>query len=119
MKTTKCIGLIFIVLLIFSGCYYDNKAETYGTSVCDTLNPTYAATIEPMIKRNCIGCHGSVGSGGVSLNSYELVKSEASSGRLEGVTNQLQSYYSMPPGTKMSNCELNQIAKWVRLGMPR
>ena len=67
--------LLIAVTVIAQSCYYDNKAENYGSSACDSANPTYTANIQPIINQNCIGCHGSNGpSGGVSLHTYDLVK---------------------------------------------
>jgi len=108
------------LLISFSGCYYDNKTEIYGTAVCDTANPTYTATIQPMINQNCIGCHGSSSpSGGVALTSYDQVKAVATKGSLEGTMNQSGVYALMPPGGKLSACKLNQVAKWIRNGAPQ
>ena len=110
------VGFTFAI----SGCYYDNKTEIYGNTVCDTANPTYTATIQPMINQNCIGCHGSSSpSGGISLTSYDQVKVVATKGSLEGTMNQSGSYALMPPGGKLTTCKLNQVAKWIRNGAPQ
>jgi len=110
------VGFTFAI----SGCYYDNKTEMYGNTVCDTANPTYTATIQPMINQNCIGCHGnSSPSGGISLTSYDQVKVVATKGSLEGTMNQSGSYALMPPGGKLTTCKLNQVAKWIRNGAPQ
>ena len=120
MKKSIFILGAFGLLISFSGCYYDNKTEIYGTAVCDTANPTYTATIQPMINQNCIGCHGSSSpSGGVALTSYDQVKAVATKGSLEGTMNQSGVYALMPPGGKLSACKLNQVAKWIRNGAPQ
>jgi len=120
MKKSIFILGAFGLLISFSGCYYDNKTEMYGTAVCDTANPTYTATIQPMINQNCIGCHGSSSpSGGVALTSYDQVKAVATKGSLEGTMNQSGVYALMPPGGKLSACKLNQVAKWIRNGAPQ
>lgn len=118
-KSVFIIGALGL-LISFSGCYYDNKTEMYGTVICDTANPTYTATIQPMINQNCIGCHGSSSpSGGVVLTSYDQVKVVATKGSLEGTLNQSGVYALMPPGGKLSACKLNQVAKWIRNGAPQ
>ncbi len=122
MKNLQCAFLIMFLGSIFaiSGCYYDNKAEMYGNTVCDTANPTYTATIQPMINQNCIGCHGSNNpSGGVSLINYDQVKAVATKGSLEWTMNQSGGYVLMPPGGKLATCKLNQVAKWIRNGAPQ
>jgi hypothetical protein len=41
MKNLQSAFLIMFVGFTFaiSGCYYDNKTEMYGNTVCDTANP--------------------------------------------------------------------------------
>jgi uncharacterized membrane protein len=122
MNKLQSAFLIMFVGFTFAitGCYYDNKTELYGNTVCDTANPTYTATIQPMINQNCIGCHGSSSpSGGISLTSYDQVKVVATKGSLEGTMNQSGSYALMPPGGKLTTCKLNQVAKWIRNGAPQ
>ena len=46
--------LLIAVTVIAQSCYYDNKAENYGSSACDSANPTYTANIQPIINQNCI-----------------------------------------------------------------
>ena len=120
MKKLHVIVVMILVFVGLSSCYYDNKAEMYGNTVCDTANPTYANTIQPLINQNCIGCHGATGgSGGISLASYTQVKAEATRGSLEGTMNQSAGFGLMPPGGKLSSCKLNQVAKWIRNGAPQ
>ncbi len=120
MKKSVFITGTLVFLISISGCYYDNKTEMYGTAECDTANPTYTSTIQPMINQNCIGCHGSSSpSGGVSLTTYAQVLVVATKGNLEGTMNQSGGYALMPPGGKLSACKLNQMAKWIRNGAPQ
>jgi mono/diheme cytochrome c family protein len=108
------------LVLGMQSCYYDNKAENYGSAGCDSANPTYTANIQPIINQSCIGCHGSSGaSGGVSLTSYDLVKAQALKGSLSGTMKQSSPYSLMPPGGKLSDCKISQVDRWIKNGMPQ
>lgn len=112
-------ALVLVTLVSMQGCYYDNKAENYGSAGCDSANPTYTNNIAPLINQSCIGCHGSSGaSGGVSLTSYDLVKAQAMKGSLTGTLKQ-NGYSLMPPGGKLSDCKIGQVDKWIRNGFPQ
>ncbi|MBL0309023.1 MAG: hypothetical protein IPP77_04900 [Bacteroidetes bacterium] len=48
------VGLIFLIPLFFlSSCYYDNEdklyAEYYANKNCDTVNITFAGSIQPIL----------------------------------------------------------------------
>jgi cytochrome c553 len=112
--------LVLGIVVVTQSCYYDNKAENYGASVCDSANPTYTTNIQPLINQNCIGCHGSNGpSGGISLHTYDLVKAQALKGSLSGTMKKTSPYSLMPPGGKLSDCKIGQVDKWIRNGMPQ
>ena len=112
--------LVLGIVVVTQSCYYDNKAENYGTSVCDSANPTYTTNIQPLINQNCIGCHDSNGpSGGISLHTYDLVKAQALKGSLSGTMKKTSPYSLMPPGGKLSDCKIGQVDKWIRNGMPQ
>lgn len=112
--------LLIAITVIAQSCYYDNKAENYGSSACDSANPTYTVNIQPIINQNCIGCHGSSGpSGGVSLHTYDLVKAQALKGSLSGTLKNTSPYSLMPPGGKLSDCKIGQVDKWIRNGLPQ
>ena len=112
--------LVLGIVVVTQSCYYDNKAENYGSSACDSANPTYTNNIAPLINQNCIGCHGSSGaSAGVSLTTYDLVKAQALKGSLSGTMKKTSPYSLMPPGGKLSDCKIGQVDKWIRNGMPQ
>ncbi|MCX6229563.1 MAG: hypothetical protein NTV75_10420 [Bacteroidia bacterium] len=86
------------------------------TSNCDTITAvTYSNQISALISRNCISCHsGSSAQKGILLDSYASVKIYLDNGRLlssvKGTTIQ------MPPGYKISSCELRQLELWKANG---
>jgi len=90
-----------------------------GGSDCDTLNMSYAQDIQPILSTNCVGCHtSSAPSGGVALDTYNSVKSVASSGRLYGTVAHLSGYKPMPPERQLDNCSILKIKAWINQGMP-
>lgn len=115
--------MLFIGLLTgLSSCYYDNEEALYpvrpGTSSCDTANPTYAATIQPIIQNNCQGCHsGSAPSGNLDLTTFNNVVSAVNNNHLFGHIVGT-SYSMMPPSGSLSECNINEFNSWINKGMP-
>jgi hypothetical protein len=87
---------------------------------CDTSNVTYSGTIASIIQTNCLGCHGSAGTGGgIFLNSYSTVKSQVDNGRLWGAINWQPGFSQMPNnGSKLSDCDITLIGIWIQQGAP-
>jgi hypothetical protein len=89
-------------------------------NMCDSGVYSYSAAIQPLIANKCEGCHNTSNAlGGVNLSTYTGVKAEVSSGRLWGSVNGSPGYVQMPQnGSKLSDCELAQIQKWIADGAP-
>ncbi|MEO8416391.1 MAG: hypothetical protein ABI472_22200 [Ginsengibacter sp.] len=88
-------------------------------SGCDTALYTYSGAVSVTINTYCKGCHNpaSLG-GGVDLSTFAVVKASAS-GRLMGSINHTAGYSAMPKGTsKLADCQVAQIQKWINAGMP-
>jgi hypothetical protein len=87
---------------------------------CDTITVTYSTTIKNLLGNKCIGCHNNINaSGGYDLSQYSGVKARVDDGRLWGSVNFLTGFSSMPKnGQKLSDCELNQLHKWISNGAP-
>ena len=84
-------------------------------NMCDSNVYTYSSAVSLIIQNKCQGCHsGSGAAGGISLETYSLIKTVALDGRLWGAVNHLPGYVAMPQnGNKLSDCELTQIRKWI------
>lgn len=92
--------------------------ENCGDLPCDLGNVTYIANILPIIQNNCRGCHsGDPPEGGLSLLSYSDISVIAANGKLEGVIKNLYGI-AMPPGFELTDCEIQKLDKWIRLGYP-
>jgi len=89
-------------------------------SGCDTAQFAYAANVKPIITNRCLGCHsGTFPSAGVSLVNHGDVQTYANSGLLVGTISHAPGYKQMPYGlTKMPDCEITIIRKWVLAGAP-
>jgi mono/diheme cytochrome c family protein len=94
------------------------------TTVCDTTKFTYTNSVQLIYATYCNGCHGvAPGSANVFLGDYAGAKNIA-------VTMQQQllnainytsasSAQNMPPGGKLSTCDISTITKWINKGTPQ
>lgn len=99
----------------FSGPAKGEKRVT--VEPCDTLNVSYARTIQPLLKSNCYSCHSNaIQTVGVNMEGYANVKLYADATLLVGVTSQLPGYAQMPQGGVLSDCNKNLIRAWVNQG---
>ncbi len=106
-----------------SSCYYDKEDLLYGSGGnCDSTAATYSATVAPMMNSFCAtgGCHNaSSASAGLVLDNYNGVKAIASNGKLMSTVNWTAGFSPMPKGgSKLSNCNIQKLQKWVDAGAP-
>lgn len=119
-------GLLFKTALTISfiswGCYYDSVEELYPISskACDTANVSYVSFVEPYLRTNCYGCHGTgINSGGITLEGIDNLKTYANSGQLTGSLNHQPGFSAMPPSApKADDCTIKKISAWVSKGTP-
>jgi hypothetical protein len=118
LKISLIAGLLIMVFA--TGCYNDKEEILYPASVCDTANVTYSNSIAPIMSSSCVNCHGGAApSAGFSLDTYTNVKLQVTNGRLWGAVSQAGAFAPMPKGgTKLSNCNLTKIDKWIKAGAP-
>jgi len=86
---------------------------------CDSTAVSFNATVMPILKTNCTGCHsGTSPSAGIDLNSYATVKVQAANSSLVGSITHTLGYIPMPSRTvSLSACEISQIKAWVKEGI--
>ncbi len=115
--------LIMFFCFTLVSCYYDKEEYLYPddfANICDTTNTTYTKDIAHIIDQNCVSCHGtSSPKAGISLTSYNEVKSVAQSGKLKGVINGEPGYSKMPPSGLLDECKRNKINSWINQNMPQ
>ena len=113
--------LIIIILLIsfLQGCYYDDKEFLDpNRSICDTSIVTYSGSVLPVITAYCLGCHSGANAPlGIRMDTHAQLQSLASSGKLLGTVTHSPGFIPMPKnGTKLSDCNIAKIRRWVAEG---
>lgn len=110
--------LVLMALFAQTSCYYDNEAEQYGVTVCDTVSISYNTHIKPIIEANCQSCHIAGGQQSSSpfdtynnLKLYTLNREIVRRINGDGVA-------LMPPSGSISSCDKLIIEAWVNAGAP-
>ena len=88
---------------------------------CDTLNVTFAGTVQPLLTDRCVSCHsGPSPDGGVVLSTHAGVVSAVDTRDLLAAVRQTGGGVSaMPPsGTPLSACQVRAIELWIEAGKP-
>ncbi|MBL7695497.1 MAG: hypothetical protein JNK91_11660 [Ferruginibacter sp.] len=95
-------------------------AKNNACNDCDTSSFTYSGAIVPIINTHCKGCHNpNFISGNLDLTVYNNVQTIALNGKFMGSVDHQPGYPAMPKGgTKLGDCKLTQIRKWIAAGAP-
>jgi len=100
---------------ILQGAKNNRCSETQ----CDSLNVSFAAHVFPVIQNQCMGCHsGATPQGGIVLTGFTQIADVANNGRLLGAIRHQIGYIAMPPGSKLDDCKIAIIKKWISDGTP-
>jgi len=93
-------------------------AKNNACNDCDTSLFTYSGAIAPIVNTYCKGCHNPSSLGGnIDLSIYAGVKTIAVNGKLMGSITHTTGFIAMPQGgTKLSDCRIQQIQKWIAAG---
>jgi len=105
-------------------CYWDNEEFLYPeiASGCDTTAiVTYSGAVTALLQGRCLSCHSNSAAanlgGNIKLDTYAAVKIYADNGQLLGSVQHASGYSQMPKGsTKLSDCEITSIEKWIADG---
>ena len=82
---------------------------------CDTVNVKFSTHIQPLITKNCLGCHTS--SGTTLLTNYAQIKTTVTNGKFYCVINQTNGCLPMPQGgAKLSSCQIRAVKMWIDAG---
>lgn len=112
------------MVIILNACYYDKADSIYpstSTTVCDTLNITFANQVATILTNNCNNCHGaatanSIGAG-INLSTYAAAKPYITNGSLLNSILQNGKAAPMPKNaTKLSSCNISVIQSWINKG---
>jgi cytochrome c553 len=87
-------------------------------AACDSNSFKFAANIDPIMQKYCVGCHGGTApSASINLSAYGGVRQQALNGRLYGAVTHSPGYSAMPKNApKLSDCQIAQIRKWIAAG---
>jgi hypothetical protein len=96
----------------------DNAVCGQDAGGCNPVNVSFANDIQPVINTNCIGCHGTGNSTGVTLSTHAGVQEASQNNRLYNAVAQNGLETPMPPNTKLSACDIQKIKVWVDAGAP-
>ena len=98
------------------------KAGAENTSNCSTCDSTftYAARIQPLMDKWCVGCHSTSNPGGsYDLSNYNGVVKAVTNTRLLGSIKQQSGFSAMPQGSSpISDCDIIAVTKWINAGHP-
>lgn len=91
-----------------------------NTATCDTASVTFSASVNPIIQKNCLGCHsGGTPSGNLDFSGHNGIQPVALNGRLLGAVRHETGFSSMPKGgNKLSDCDIEKIRIWINAGAP-
>lgn len=105
------IGIVlFLSILIFS-CTKSSTETTPATPPINSDEITYDSNVEPIISRECKGCHsGSSPSGNLKLETYSQVRSSTENGNLLNRINNVSN--PMPQSGLMPLADRNIILDW-------
>ena len=117
MRRTSVIrikAVCFVLVLIYSGCAYDNAEELNGKQDCESESISFSNDIAPLISANCAiaGCHVN-GQQLPTLENYQQISQNAQTIKTKTGNG------TMPPdgsGKSLTLEEINQIACWVDSG---
>lgn len=118
--TTKSVLTLMLGVTLFNSCYYDSEEYLYSSTPCDNTF-TFTSRIAPLVAQQCAsGCHeGANPSAGLSLTTYEDIKTIADNGALSGSLDGINGYSIMPKGTTgLSSCDKTAVNAWITAGAP-
>jgi hypothetical protein len=117
---TKSVFTLLIGVTLLNSCYYDNEEYLYSSTPCDSTF-TFASRIAPLVEQQCAsGCHeGANPSAGLSLTTYDEIKSIVDNGGFAGSLEGTNGYSIMPKGTAgLSACDKAAVNAWINAGAP-
>jgi cytochrome c553 len=97
----------------------EGAKNTTGCGVaCDSNQFKFAANIDPIVQKYCVGCHGGTSpSANINLSAYGGVRQQALNGRLYGAITHSPGYSAMPKNApKLNDCQIAQVRKWIAAG---
>lgn len=93
----------------------DLTCDDGNNNGCDTSSVSFSADVNPVIETYCRSCHsGNNPSGGVSLDNYENIKTNAENGKIYGAISWSDGFVMMPQGgDQLDDCTIQKIKAWI------
>ena len=118
--------LVLLVSLVIASCYNDNKDDLYdviiipGDGSCEFTTVSYSTDLVPVIDLFCnAACHNATDRrGNVILETYNNVQPYLDDGSFVGSIKYDPAFVAMPPGSKLSQCDIDKIDSWIAAGAP-
>ncbi len=127
--------LIFMLILFFASCYYDNvdemhpdKGLTESCDPADTIAVTYTKHIKPLLDQHCgtfdNACHSASVSGG-NNNPFDSYANMVNAVTFDGGVQLIKSITQEDPfntpvmprnASKLSDCKINKFKAWINQG---
>lgn len=104
-------ALVIISLIALSGCRFLYQEKDQVSLFFPGKSVSYAQVRERVFTPKCVSCHGQ--SGGVSLESYSLVKQNLSLIQSAVITQKI-----MPPRGALPSTDIQLLQAWIDAGAP-
>ena len=122
-KMSALIGCC-MVLVFFTGCYYDKADQVYPVNggTCDTSVVRLSVELESIMAAHCYACHGGTADlgGGIQLQVYDYIKAYADNGLLLSSLTHDGGASNMPKdAAKLSDCDISKFRIWIDAGAPQ
>lgn len=108
-----------MMVINFTGCYYDKAELLYGGSAtinCSTISAKFSTDVNPIIQTKCAtaGCHNAASAqGGTVLVTYAQVAAKSALIKQRCVIEK-----NMPPTGALPPAEIAVIKCWIDSGSP-
>ncbi|AEV99613.1 protein of unknown function DUF989 [Niastella koreensis GR20-10] len=116
-KLLKALGVLAIIIVLASGCYYDKAELIYpgSTTDCSKVTATYTAVKTILAgKCNTAGCHNATSAAGsVVLETYDQAKAQAARIKQRAFVDK-----TMPPGAPLTAPEIAVLTCWINSNTP-
>jgi hypothetical protein len=126
MKIAIILFSALIIMILASTCYYDSQEFLFPkiSSQCDSTGTIPYASVDSVLKANCMSCHdGPSSTSGLDLSGYSQVHQYATTLRngtpiLQGAIRRLAGFQPMPvpPAPQLDICGIRIIELWMEQG---
>jgi hypothetical protein len=128
MKIAIILFSALIIMILASTCYYDSQEFLFPkiSSQCDSTGTIPYASVDSVLKANCMSCHdGPSSTSGLDLSTYDKVHPYAITTKpgtqnpyLQGAIRRLAGFQPMPvpPAPQLDICGIRIIELWMEQG---